>query len=108
MAIAQAVGLFNVFVGLMLTASILLMVGGLIIWVIRFGTWPTYREEAFEYMKWAIAILFVLNVLLAVAQLVQKHLDTVLFGLGFVGFIVVIGFLAFALLQPREQKKEEH
>lgn len=90
MAIAQLLGLFNIFVGLMLTASILLMVGGFIAWFVRLGTWPTYRTEAVEYMKWGVAILFVLVVLLAAVTFVQEHTQEAMFVAGTLFVALVI------------------
>ena len=97
-AFAQTVtavaGAFNIFVGLMLVAAFLLFFGGLIVWVIRLGTFPTYRDEAIEYMEWAVAVLFVLVVLLAVIQYVQNNTQTAMFILG----VVIVGLVTWAVI----------
>jgi Ca2+/Na+ antiporter len=66
-----ALGLFNIFVGLMLTASILLFFTGLIVWLIRLGT--IHREEGIHIMAYAVNVLFVLVFLLAIVQFFQNH-----------------------------------
>ena len=70
----QLLAFFNLFVGLMLTASILLFVGGFIQYLVRLGTWPTYREESVEKMKWGVTTLFSLVVILGIQQFLLKHL----------------------------------
>lgn len=105
-ALAQAVGLFNIFVGLMLVAAFLLLGGGLIMWLIRLGTFPTYRDEAIRYMEWSVAVLFVLIILLVSVQFVQSHTTQALFVLG----IIIVGvfvFFAVKVLSAPEEKKEE-
>ena len=72
-AVSQAIGLFNVFVGFMLVAALLAYGIGFVVWLIRLGTWPTYRTEAIKIMEWSVVILFVLVVLLGVVQFFQKH-----------------------------------
>lgn len=69
----QAIGLFNVFVGIMLTVALLTYGLGFILWLCRLGTWPTYRTEAIKIMEWSVVILFVLVVLLAIVQFFQFH-----------------------------------
>ena len=72
-ALSQAVGLFNVFVGLMLVGALLTYGIGFVVWCVRLGTWPTYRTEAIKIMEWSVVILFVLVVLLGVVQFFQHH-----------------------------------
>ncbi len=92
--LTQFVGLFNVFVGLMLTVSILIMGAACIMWLARLGTTPTYRDEAITLMQWAIAILFTVTVLLLLVQFVQRQTAMAVDLLGF----VVLGFVAWAIL----------
>lgn len=70
----QVLAFFNLFAGIMLTLSILLFVGGFIMYLVRLGTWPTYREQAVEIMKYGVATLFVLIVVLGVQQFLMRHL----------------------------------
>jgi len=69
----QVIGLFNIFVGLMLTVALLTYFLGFFLWLCRLGTWPTYRTEAIKIMEWSVVILFVLVVLLAIVQFFQYH-----------------------------------
>ena len=69
----QVIGLFNIFVGLMLTVALLTSFLGFFLWLCRLGTWPTYRTEAIKIMEWSVVILFVLVVLLAIVQFFQYH-----------------------------------
>lgn len=73
MDISTVVGLFNIVVGLMVVAAFLMMGGGLALWYVRLGLFPSYRDEAIKMMQWGVAILFVLVILLWVAQFVQTH-----------------------------------
>src|SRR3989344_2853341 len=107
MAIAHTVGLFNVFVGLMLVASILLLGFGVVLWSIRLGTSPSYRDTAIDIMKWAVAVLFVLVVLLAIAQVVQAHTTELLFALGALITALAVYFLASELMGGSGEKKEK-
>ena len=52
--------MFNVLVGLMLTAAFLSFGTGAVLWAARLGTYPTYRDEGIRYMMWGVVILFVL------------------------------------------------
>ena len=104
--ITQVVGLFNIFVGLMLTLSVLLMGAGILMWIIRLGTWPTYRDEALVLMEWAVGILFTLILLLLLSQFVQQHTAAAVFILG----LIIIGVLVWLGMQAAKESKnaEEH
>ncbi len=106
--LTQFVGLFNVFVGLMLTVSILLLGAGCAMWVARLGTAPTYRDEAIVVMEWAVAILFTIVILLLLVQFVQRHTGTAVYLLGF----VILGFVAWAVItsiqEANKAPAEEH
>lgn len=100
-------GVFNIFVGLMLVASFLFFFGGLIMWFIRLGTYPTYRDEAIVYMQWAVAILFILVVLLAAVQFIQDHTATASVILGFV-IVGVVAWGVFALATAEPAGEDDH
>ena len=108
MTVDTIVGLFNIFVGAMLVGAFLFMGGGLIVWWIRLGTWPTYRDEAIEYMQWGVAMLFTLVLLLGIAKSVQEHTREVLLLLGAIGAIAVAYALVWAFAGGEPEKKEEH
>ena len=103
------VGVFNIFVGILLALSLIIYVGGMIVWVIRLGAWPSYRDEAIGILKWPVAILFVVAILLAIANLVQTHLRQATFVLGVIIVIAVAWFIINTAAQGTAHKeKEEH
>lgn len=101
--LSSVAGVFNIFVGLMLVAAFLLFFGGLALWGIRLGTFPTHRDQAIRLMQWAVAILFVLVVLLAVAQFVQTHTATAATVLGF----VIVALVAWGIFTVASAPAEE-
>lgn len=101
--ISQVSGLFNIMVGLMLVFAFLFFFGGLGMWFVRLGTWPTYRDEAIRLMQWGVVILFVLAALLAIVQFVQKHVAAATF---LVGIVIVIG-VAWMVVTVSQAKGED-
>ena len=101
--ISQFVGLFNIFVGLLLTLSVLLLGAGAILWVVRLGTWPTYRDDAIALMEWAVGILFTLVLLLLVAQFVQQKTAVAVYILGF----IIIGLVIYGLIKVNQAGDDE-
>lgn len=69
--VSQTLGLFNIFVGLMIVAAALCFFGGLITWAVLLGT--VRRVMGIRIMEWGVAILFVLAILLAVVQFFQSN-----------------------------------
>lgn len=69
----QVLGFFNLLVGVMLVTSITLFLGGFIMYLIRLGTWPTYRTQALRLMSWGVSVLFTLIIILAVQQFLARH-----------------------------------
>lgn len=102
------IGLFNIIVGLMLTASILIMGGGLALWYIRLGPSPSYRDEAIKMMQWAVAILFVLVMLLYVAQFVQTHRALTVMVVTAALAAAVAYFVATQVLAGGGEEEEHH
>lgn len=103
----RVAGLFNVFVGLMLTAAFLSFGTGTILWAARLGTYPTYRDEGIRYMMWGVVVLFVLVILLAVVQFVQHHAAAAAFLFGVV-VLILAGWMVLTVATAKEEKKEEH
>ncbi len=100
----QIAELFNIFVGLMLATAILMFAGGLGSYFPRLGTWPSHRDDSIKTMEWAVAILFVLVVILGVVQHFQKYpviVSTI------VGVIVILSIARFALKIFAGGAKEE-
>ena len=91
----QVVGLFNIFVGLMLTVALLTYGLGFALWLCRLGTWPTYRTEAIKIMEWSVVVLFVLVVLLAIVQFFQYHPRQAGFVVSIVVGIIVIWVILY-------------
>ena len=103
----QAVGLFNVFVGLMVTGALLTYGIGFVIWFVRLGTWPTYRTEGIKIMEWSVVILFVLVLLLGIVQYVQKHPRAAGYLVAIVLGAIVVWIVVYLASRPAEKKKPE-
>jgi len=104
--VGQVASLFNIFVGLMLTAAILVYGIGFVMWVTRLGTWPTYRTEAIKVLEWSVAILFVLVALLMVVQFFRDHPTASTYVIA--GLILL--FLAWGvvtIMRSSSEKKED-
>lgn len=89
LTLVQVTELFNVFVGLMLTVGLLIYFAGLGLYFSRLGTWPNHRDKAIKIMEWGVAVLFVLIVILIVAQYFQRYPE--------IASIVVAGLFLFAV-----------
>ena len=92
---------FNLFAGLMLTASLILFLGGFAMYLVRLGTYPTYREDALVYMQWGVSVLFALIVLLGVQQFLLSHMIVAMT----IGTLLLIALVIWAFTD--EPKKEE-
>lgn len=103
----QVIGLFNIFVGLMLTVALLTYGLGFFLWITRLGTWPTYRTEAIKIMEWSVVILFVLVVLLAIVQFFQFHPREAAFVVSVLVAIIIVWIILYLASRPKEKKKEE-
>lgn len=108
MDLSTVVALFNIIVGLMLVTAVLFMTGGIMLWYVRLGTFPTYRDTAIDMMQWAVAILFVLAVLLGVAQFVQTHMAASMIGVGVIIAAAVVYFVGTTMLASEGEEEEHH
>lgn len=70
MTLSQFVGIFNIFVGILLVAAMLLFFGGFVVYLTRLGT--ERRADGLAYMKDGLTVLFVLIILLGIVQLIQR------------------------------------
>ncbi len=104
----QAIGLFNIFVGIMLTVAFLTYGLGFILWLCRLGTWPTYRTEAIKIMEWSVVILFVLVVVLAIVQFFQYHPKEAAWVISIIVGIIIIWVILYLAAHSGGAKKEEH
>lgn len=105
--LTQVVGLFNIFVGLMLVVALLAYGAGFVMWATRLGSWPSPRDEAIHIMMWTPTILFVLVVLLAVVQFLQNHPRAGAYIISTIILLVVIGVIIYLALNARGEKKEK-
>jgi hypothetical protein len=106
--ITETVGLFNIFVGLMLTAAILFFVAGLVVWATRLGTYPTYRTEAIHIMEWGVVILFMLIVLLAVVHFFQNDPQMASYVLATLVFLAILWAILYIATRPKAEDEDEH
>ena len=103
----QAIGLFNIFVGIMLTVALFTYGLGFILWLCRLGTWPTYRTEAIKIMEWSVVILFVLVVLLAIVQFFQNHRQAATWVVSIIIGIFIIWVIVYLAAHSGGGKKKE-
>ncbi len=91
----QVLAFFNLFAGILLTLSIIFFFGGFVMYLVRLGTWPTYREEAVELMKWGVTILFTLIVILGLQQAFMRHLLVAVS----IGALILICIVVWAFME---------
>ena len=102
----SAAELFNIFVGLMLTAALLLFFGGLWVYFSRLGTWPNNRDEALKIMEWGVAVLFTLIILLAIVQFFQRYPKVMSMVVAGIVILILAGITLWVTMAKKE--KEEH
>ena len=107
LTLVQIAELFNIFVGLMLTAAVLVFFGGLWGYFARLGTWPSHRDHAIKVMEWGVAILFVLVVILAIVQFFQRYPVITSMIVGSIVLLLVLGFILYLAANSGKSKKEE-
>jgi hypothetical protein len=108
MDLSTVIALFNIVVGVMLVLALAFMGGGLMLWYVRLGTYPTYRDKAIEIMQWGVAIMFVLVVLLGVAQFVQTHMALSMMVIGAVIVAAIVYFVGTTMLAGGGEEEEHH
>lgn len=109
MTFLQLIQLFNIFVGLFLTATLMVFGWGLVVYLSRLGTWPSNRDEGIKILEIAVAMLFVLIALLAIVRFFEFHTSIALFLLALL-LLVVIGFfvLRTAAQSGKKEGEEKH
>jgi hypothetical protein len=103
--ISTLLGFFNICAGIMLTAALLLFIGGFIRYLILLGT--ERRNLGLVLMFWGMTILFVLVVLLAIIDVLQGAFAFLL-GIAIallICFAIVIGL---AKIKPDGGAPAEH
>ena len=107
LTLVQFLGLFHLFVGLFLAATLLVFASGVFVYFARLGTWPTHRDTAIEVMEWAIAMLFVLIVILGLVQFFQRYPGIALPIFAVVIIVAVLFFILRAAARSSAKKKKE-
>lgn len=92
--VSGILGLLNIVTGILLVASIIVIVGGFILYLVYLGS--DYRERGLKIMAWGATILFVDVILVAVADVIQSALFAL------VGLVIV--FVALAALMVAASK----
>lgn len=105
--VARIVGIFNVFVGLMLGVALLFYGFGLVMWFVRLGSWPSYRTEAIRSMEWSVAILFTLVVLLGIVQFFQNHQRAATYVLSAIILILIVWVILYLVVHSGSGEKEK-
>ncbi len=103
----KVAGVFNIFVGFMLTAAILVYGIGFVVWVTRLHTWPTYRDDGVKILEWAVIILFILLVIMILVRFFQQNTALAMSILATIVLAVILWLVIKSLAAPKE-KKEEH
>lgn len=107
--VIQIASLFNIMVGFMLVASFLLYGSGMVTWALRLGTFPTFRDEAIHTLELAVGTLFVLVVLLGIAEFVQTHVSIALYIIAGVIMVALAWFiLATGAFTEGGSEEEKH
>ena len=106
-SLTQAVGLFNIFVGLMLVASLLAYGISFVVWVTRLGNWPSYRTTAIHIGEWAIVIIFVLVVMLMIVQFFRDHPHTAAVITGTLVVLLVFGIVMYLTIISGDKEEKD-
>lgn len=101
-------GFFHVAVGVLLTITILVFLTGLGIYFARLNTWPSHRDHAVIVIEWAVVMLFVLLLLVALLNFFQTKPHIALPILAFIIVVVVAITIVRYATSAKGGKKEEH
>ena len=102
--LVQTIGLFHIVVGLLLVFTLAIFATGVSLWIARLNTWPSYRETAIITLEWAVSMLFVLILLVALVYFIQRHSAT---ALTILGVVVIIGILVLITSVFTGQKEKK-
>lgn len=102
--LSRVAGVFHMIVGLMLVAAFLLYGTGMIMWFVRLGSWPSYRDEAITILEWAVAVMFTLVAVLIAVRLIQVHIAAASFLFGIVVVLAVIWLIIKVTSQSGEEE----
>ena len=99
----QILGLFHIVVGLLLAFILLIFVTGIGIYVARLNTWPSHREFAIRVLQWAVSMLFMLIILIAIVNFFQQYIGIALTILAFI-IILAVAILIVRMAAQSEKK----
>jgi len=105
MTLVQFFGLLNVFVGLFLTLAMILYGAAVIVYFTRYGT--PHRMESLRLVEAALSILLILIVLLGIVQYFQSHPGNMLYIIGTIVFVLVIGLIIYAYSGGKKEDEPE-
>lgn len=88
LTLVQVLGVFHLLVGLFVVVTFFTFATGVFVYIVRLGTWPTHRDTAIKVLEWAIAMMFILILLIALVYLFQSYSRI---ALTILGVIVIIG-----------------
>ena len=97
------IGLFNIFVGLMLTAAFLFYGAGFTVYIVRMGT--VHRDEGIRLMEKGVIILFVLVVLTGLVKFFQSHPSYGTFLISAIITIAIVVIIIIIAAQIGDEKK---
>lgn len=103
MTLVRFFGFLNVLIGIFLTLAIILYGAAVIVYFTRYGT--PHRMESLDLVEVALSILFILIVLLGIVQYFQSHPVNMVYIIGTIIFVLVIGFIIYAY--SGGEKKED-
>ena len=103
----QVLGFFNLFVGVMVVISVTLFLGGFIMYLVRLGTWPTYRTEALRLMSWGLSVLFTLVLILVAQQFLARHVLVAVSIAAFIIILIVLWIIMQGVQAGSAAKREE-
>ncbi|OGG73940.1 hypothetical protein A3A40_01275 [Candidatus Kaiserbacteria bacterium RIFCSPLOWO2_01_FULL_54_20] len=104
LTLVQVVGLFYVAVGILVSFTLGIFVVGIGIWIARFNTWPSHRETAIRILEWAVSMLFVLILLVALVYFIQRHSVIALSILGFIAVVAMLILIAVVAAGAKKKK----
>jgi cytochrome bd-type quinol oxidase subunit 2 len=94
MTLVQFFGFLNVLVGLFLTLALILYGAAVIVYFTRYGT--PHRMESLTLVEAALSILLILIVVLGIVQYFQAHPGNMVYILGTIVFVLVVGLIIYA------------
>ncbi|OGG77462.1 hypothetical protein A3B35_02500 [Candidatus Kaiserbacteria bacterium RIFCSPLOWO2_01_FULL_54_24] len=104
LTLVQVTGLFYVAVGILVTFTLGIFVWGIGVWIARFNTWPSHRETAIRILEWAVSMLFVLILLIALIYFIQRHSTLALSILAVIAIIAVLILIVSVAAGAKKKK----